>query len=305
MQRYIIFRLGQTIMVVLGMAIVVFFLVRLTGDPARAMMPRTASREEVAAFRQAMGFDRPLGVQFLDFLGRAVQGDLGRSLYFRDSVIRLVLERLPATLELAFAGLIFAVLMGVPLGIIAAHKPGTIVDSIARLIGLIGQSAPGYWVALMLILLFAVNWRLLPAVGRGGLESIILPAITVSLPTLGYLTRLTRANMLETFNQDYIRTARSKGLSEQAVYLRHALRNIAIPLVTLVGVQFGYLVGGSVFIESVYAWPGIGRLAYQAISVRDFPLVQGVALFAGFFVAVTNLVIDILYAMLNPRIRYQ
>jgi peptide/nickel transport system permease protein len=231
-------------------------------------------------------------------------GDLGQSLYFRDSVIELVIGRLPATLELAIAGLSIAIFVGIPLGMVAAHKPGTVADSLARTMGLIGQAVPGYWVAMVLILIFAVRLRLLPAVGRSGLRSIVLPAITVSLPTLGYMTRLTRANMLDALNQDYVRTARSKGLSERVVYLRHTLKNVAIPLVTLVGVQFGYLVGGSVLIETVFAWPGIGRLAYQAISVRDFPLVQGVALFGGFFVAVTNLVVDIICGILNPRIRF-
>jgi ABC-type dipeptide/oligopeptide/nickel transport system permease component len=305
MQRQFVLRLGQTMMTLLGMAIVVFFIVRLVGDPAAAMMPRTASREELDALRHSLGYDRPLSVQFLDYMSHAVTGDLGKSLYFGDTVISLILDRLPATLELALAGLSLAVVLGVPLGMIAAHKPGSIVDAAARLVGLIGQAAPGYWVALILIIIFAVQLHLVPAVGRGGLRSIILPAITVSLSTLGYLTRLTRANMLEVLHQDYIRTARSKGLGEGPVYLRHALKNVAIPLATLVGVQFGYLVGGSVFIETVFAWPGIGRLAYQAISVRDFPLVQGVAIFAGFFVSITNLIMDLLYAIINPQIRYR
>lgn len=305
MQRQVVLRLGQTAMTLLGMAIVVFFIVRLSGDPAAAMMPRTASREEVAAFRHSLGYDRPLTVQFLDYMRHFLTGDLGKSLYFHDKVIAMILQRLPATLELALAGLALAVVLGIPLGMVAAHKPGGIADAAARLVGLIGQSAPGYWVALILIIVFAVQLRLVPAVGRSGLRSIILPAITVSLPTLGYLTRLTRANMLEVLHQDFVRTARSKGLREGTVYLHHALRNVAIPLVTLVGVQFGYLVGGTVFIETVFAWPGIGRLAYQAISVRDFPLVQGVAIFAGFFVSITNLLMDLLYAIIDPRIRYQ
>ena len=167
MQRHLVMRLGQTILTVIGMAIVVFFMVRLTGDPARAMLPRTATREEVEEFRHSLGYDRPLSVQFVEYMVHTCKGDLGKSLYFRDSVIDLILERLPATLELALAGLALAVLVGVPLGMLAARKPGTVLDSIAQLVGLIGQAAPGYWVALILIILFAVHWRLLPAVGRG------------------------------------------------------------------------------------------------------------------------------------------
>jgi peptide/nickel transport system permease protein len=305
MQRHVVMRLGQTLMTMLGITVVVFFMVRLVGDPAAAMMPRTATREEVAEFRHSLGYDRPVSVQFADYMSHALTGDLGKSLYFGDPVISLILDRLPATLELALAGLAVAVVVGIPLGMVAAARPGSMADTAARLVGLIGQAAPGYWVALLLIIVFAVQLHLLPAVGRGGLRSIILPAITVSLATLGYLTRLTRSNMLEVLHQDFVRTARAKGVGERSVYLRHALRNVAIPLVTLVGVQFGYLVGGSVLIETVFAWPGIGRLAYQAISVRDFPLVQGVAIFAGFFVCITNLVMDLLYTVINPQIRYR
>ena len=305
MQRRVLMRLGQTLMTMLGIAIVVFFMVRLVGDPAAAMMPRTATREELEAFRHSLGYDRPVSVQFAEYMGHALTGDLGDSLYFGDPVISLILDRLPATLELALAGLALAVMVGVPLGMIAAARPGSLADAAARMVGLIGQAAPGYWVALLLIIVFAVQLRLVPAVGRGGPRSLILPAITVSLATLGYLTRLTRSNMLEVLHQDFVRTARAKGLGERSVFLRHALRNVAIPLVTLVGVQFGYLVGGSVLIETVFAWPGIGRLAYQAISVRDFPLVQGVAIFAGFFVCITNLVMDLLYTVINPQIRYR
>lgn len=305
MQRRVLMRLGQTLMTMLGIAIVVFFMVRLVGDPAAAMMPRTATHEELEAFRHSLGYDRPVSVQFAEYMGHALTGDLGDSLYFGDPVISLILDRLPATLELALAGLVLAVMVGVPLGMIAAARPGSLADAAARMVGLIGQAAPGYWVALLLIIVFAVQLRLVPAVGRGGPRSLILPAITVSLATLGYLTRLTRSNMLEVLHQDFVRTARAKGLGERSVFLRHALRNVAIPLVTLVGVQFGYLVGGSVLIETVFAWPGIGRLAYQAISVRDFPLVQGVAIFAGFFVCITNLVMDLVYTVINPQIRYR
>ena len=304
MQRHIVRRLGNTVFVVLGMAVMVFFMVRVTGDPARAMMPREAGAEEVAEFRRAMGLDRPLPVQLIDFVSSLFLGDLGRSYFFRAPVLELILGRLPATLELAAAGLGFAVVVGIPLGLVAAYKPGTVVDAIARLVALIGQSAPGYWVAIVLILLFAVRASYFPAIGRGGLRSIVLPAFTVSLPTLGYLTRLTRAHMFDVLNEGYIRTARAKGVRERTIHVRHALKNVAGPLVTIVGVHFGYLVGGSVFIETVFAWPGIGQLAYQAITVRDFPLVQGVALFAGFFVAMINLVVDLIYGLIDPRIQY-
>jgi peptide/nickel transport system permease protein len=285
--------------------VLVFFMVRLTGDPAVVMLPQEASREDVAAFRSAMGFDRPMAVQFWDFARRAAVGDFGKSLHYRISAWGLIVERLPATLELATAALLFAVLVAVPLGVLAATRPGTPVDAAAQAVALAGQAVPAYWAGLILILLLAVQWNLLPVAGRAGWASLVMPMLTLSMGVLGRLTQLARSVMGEALGQDYIRTAHAKGLGARAVHYRHALKNAAIPLVTLIGVNFGYMLGGSVLIESVFSWPGIGRLAAQAVFQRDFPLVQAVAFFGSLVVISVNLVTDLAYGLLNPQIRHQ
>lgn len=304
MQRYIVIRLLQGIFVFWGIAVIVFFMVRLTGDPAVIMMPQDATAEQVAEFRERMGFDRPLWVQFVDYAGGLLKGDFGRSLHWNLPALELILQRLRPTLELAAAGIVIAVTLAVPLGIISASKPGSIWDGIAQAVALLGQSLPTYWIGLVLILVLAVQLELLPATGRVGWRSLIMPAMTISMGAMGRLTRLTRSAMLEVLQQDYIRTAYGKGLRQRTVYVRHALRNAAIPVLTYTGVAFGYMLGGSVLIETVFAWPGVGRLAYQAISVRDFPLVQAVALFMSVVIVILNLVVDLAYGFINPEVRY-
>lgn len=304
MQRYLVIRLAQGVFVFWGIAIIVFFMIRLTGDPAVVMMPQEATAEQIAEFRHKMGYDRPLIVQFLDFAGGILVGDFGKSIHWNQPAFRLIAERLRPTLELAVAGIILAVGLAVPLGIISASRPGSIWDVLAQGVALLGQSLPTYWVGLVLILILAVRLGLLPATGRVGWRSLIMPAVTISMGSMGRLTRLTRSAMLEVLQQDYIRTAYGKGLHPRTVYVRHALRNAAIPVLTYAGVAFGYMLGGSVLIETVFAWPGVGRLAYQAVSVRDFPLVQAVALFMSVVIVVLNLVVDLAYALINPEVRY-
>jgi peptide/nickel transport system permease protein len=278
-------------------------MVRLTGDPSVAMLPQDASKEDVARFRAAMGFDRPLTVQFADFISRAVVGDFGKSLQYRTSAWSLIMERLPATLELAACAMAFAILVAVPLGILAATRPGSIWDTGAQGVALLGQALPAYWVGLILIIVLSVQLNLLPVAGRSGWSSLVMPTVTLGMGTLGRLAQLARSVMLDALGQDYIRTAWAKGLTPRAVRYRHALKNVAIPLITLIGVNFGYMLGGAVLIESVFSYPGIGRLAAQAIFQRDFPLVQAVAFFASVVVILVNLATDLVYGLVNPQVR--
>ncbi|RIK43382.1 MAG: ABC transporter permease [Chloroflexi bacterium] len=304
MFRHLLSSLGQAALVMLGVFILVFVMVRLTGDPARAMLAREASPEQLEALRRQMGYDRPVIVQFFDYLGKTLTGDFGNSLHYRTPALPLVLERLPATLELAFVALLMALVIAVPLGLAGGARPGSFVDVIGRTIGLLGQTTPAYWLGLVMIIVFAVHLRWFPTSGRSGPLSVVMPAFALALPTMGRLVRLTRSAVMEIMGDDFVRTARSKGLANRTVFYRHVLRNASIPLVSVLGIQFGYMLGGSVIIESVFAWPGIGRLAIDAISIRDFPLVQAVALFASFVVVVLNLLTDLAYSIIDPRIRY-
>jgi ABC-type dipeptide/oligopeptide/nickel transport system permease component len=304
MRKYILASLLQSILVLLGVLVLVFFLVRITGDPARLMLSREASPEQIAEFRHNMGFDRPMPVQFVDFVGGILQGDFGSSLHYRLPALPLILERLPATFELATVALFFAVVASVPLGLIGGFRPGSRWDSLARAVGLFGQSTPGFWLGLLMIVAFAVNLGWLPPFGRSGPSSYIMPAIVIGLGTMGQLVRLTRSSVLEIRQEDYIRTANSKGLSNRVIYIKHVLRNAAIPVVSVLGIDYADMIGGSLITESIFAWPGLGRLAADAIAVRDFPLVQAVAFFTSILVIALNFLTDVGYALIDPRIRY-
>lgn len=304
MQRYFLSKVGQSILLLAGVLLLVFFMVRMTGDPASLMMSREATPAEVQAFREAMGFNRPLYVQFVDFLRRAVVGDFGNSLHYGSPALQLVLQRLPATLQLAAVGLLIAVVVGIPLGVIGGLNPGSGVDSLARFLALLGQSIPNFWLILILILVFAVRLGWFPAFGRQQASSVVLPAFVLGLPVLGQLVRLTRSAVLEIRGEDFVRTAHSKGLLPGTIYTKHVLANVAIPLVSVIGVQFGYMLGGSIYIETIYAWPGMGQLLQQAIGWRDFPVVQAIAVFTSLVVVGLNVVTDLAYAALDPRIRY-
>jgi peptide/nickel transport system permease protein len=260
------------------------------------LVPRDATPEQRAATRVQLGLDRPLPIQFLDYMDGAVLGDFGSSLRYKQPALDLILARLPATVELATAALLMAALLGVPLGLMAGSRPGTWWDVAGRGIGLLGQTIPSYWLALMLIILFAVNLRVLPSFGREtwspccGVRlpttSIILPAFALSIFTMGQLVRFTRAAVLEVRGEDYIRTATGKGLPQRQLYTRHILRNVAIPLISILGVQFGYLLGGSIYIETIFAWPGVGSLLAEAVGNRDFALVQALAFFTSVVVII-------------------
>ncbi len=304
MLRYFASKLALSVVLLLGVMTLAFFMLRVTGDPASLMMPREASPAQIEAFREAMGFNRPLGVQFWDFLSHAAVGDLGISLHYSSPALPLVLGRLPATVELAAVALLMAVVVGIPLGLAAGLNPGSIPDSLARFLGLLGQSIPNFWLGLILILVFAVRLRWFPTFGRDEPSSVILPAFVLGLAVSSQFLRMTRSTVLEVRGEDYIRTAWSKGLHPRTIYLKHVLRNVAIPLISLIGVQFGYMLGGSVYIETIYAWPGMGQLLQQAIGWRDFPLVQALAVFTSVVVLALNLATDLTYALIDPRIRY-
>jgi peptide/nickel transport system permease protein len=279
-------------------------MVRVTGDPATMMASREASPEAVQRIRHEWGFDRPLLVQFWDFLTGALTLDFGKSYHFKTPAMPLVTDRLPATLQLAATGLLMAIVVGLPVGLTGGFNPGSFIDSAGRTMALLGQSIPNFWLALIMILLFAVRLGWLPSFGRDEWSSVIMPAFVMGLPTMGQIVRLTRSAVLEVRSADFIRTAHSKGLRPRTIYIKHVLRNVAIPLVSVVGVQFGYMLGGSIYIETIFSWPGMGQLLEQSIGWRDFPLIQAIAVFTSFVVLGINMLTDVAYAVIDPRIRY-
>ena len=304
MLSFLVSRLFQTVFVVLSVAVLVFVLIRLSGDPAALYLPEDASDKEIAAFRQEMGWDRPIPVQLLEFLQQLSRGDFGMSLRHREPAMKLVIERLPATLELTAVSILFALLLAIPAGVLSAVWRNSPFDGLARLVALIGLSIPNFWLGIMLILLFSVVFNLLPSFGRGGLEHLILPSIALGFSAAGTIMRLIRSSVLEILSLDYVRTARAKGLAGYMVIVKHVLRNSAIPALTLIGLQLGYFLSGSVVTETVFAYPGVGRLAIQAIANRDFAVVQAFVIVAALLFALANLIVDILYGVLDPRIRH-
>ncbi len=305
MKSYLLRRLWQSSLVIFGVSVVVFLILHLTGDPAALLLPPDATAEDIAKFRHDMGFDDPVAVQYVRFLKGAVRGDFGQSIRHGEPAMGLVVERLPATFELAGAGLLIALGLAIPAGIVSAVRRNTAVDYISTVVALLGQAMPTFWLGIMLILVFSVRLNWLPSSGRGDVEHLILPAITLGLFTTARITRLTRSGMLEVLGQDYIRTARAKGVGEPPVVWKHALKNASIPIVTIVGIELGTLLGGSVITETIFAWPGVGRLSVQAIFNRDYPVVQSaVFLLASTFVIV-NFLVDVVYTYLDPRIRYR
>jgi peptide/nickel transport system permease protein len=312
MTTYILGRLVAVVPVLFGVSLLVSSMIFfLPGDPAQLMLTEmggaAAGRvtpEQYENLRRELGLDEPFVVHYLRFVGKALQGDLGRSYQSRRGVLDAILEHLPATIQLTFAGLGLAIVIGVVLGIVAALKPNSIGDNLSMFFALAGVSLPEFWLALMLIFFFSFTLGWFPATGQGGIERLILPAFALGLRAAATIARLTRASMLEILNQDYITTARAKGLAGRIVIMRHALKNALIPVVTIVGLQFGNLMAGAVIIETVFARQGVGRLAVDAIRMKDFPMVQGTVLFAATAYVLTNLLVDISYAWLDPRIRF-
>jgi peptide/nickel transport system permease protein len=305
MLRYSLRRLVESALLLLGVVVLVFFLVRLTGDPVSLILPMDAPPAQRAAMREVMGLDRPLAGQLWDYVSGALRGDLGTSLRRRgEANLSLIAQRLPATVELALAALAFAVLVAIPLGVAAGMSPGSLIDRFARVLALSAQTIPSFWLGMILIVVFAVQLRWLPSFGRDGVASLLLPTVALGFAGMGQLLRLTRSAVLDVRRADYVRTAQAKGLRAPQVALRHVLPNVAIPIVSLLGVQFTYLLGGSVYIEVIFAWPGIGSLLETAIRDADFPLVQAITILFALIAITLHLLTDLLYGLLDPRVRH-
>lgn len=308
MLRYAARRLLLMLPVLFGVTLLVFLLFHLTpGDPVRAILGQEAqglSAEDIERLRHQLGLDRPWHVQYLDFLGRAVQGDLGRTFRGERPVAGEIAARFPTTLRLTVISLTAAGLVGVPLGVIGAVRRNRWADHLVTLLALLGVSMPTFWVGIMLMQLFALELRILPPSGTGTWRHMVLPSATVALASIAFIARMTRSSLIEALREDYVRTARAKGVAERRVVFRHALRNAFIPVLTTLGLEFGSLLGGAVVVESVFSLPGIGRLTVEAIKSRDLPLIQGTILFVAVVFSLVNLIVDLGYAGLDPRIRY-
>ena len=305
MLGYVVSRLLQMIPTLFGVTLLVFMLIFLVpGDPARLMAPEAASAEEVEQLRISLGLDRPVLVQYVTWVSGVVQGDWGTSLYRRAPVLPQLMRRLPATLELVLASVAFSVLIAVPLGVVSALRRNSVVDNVARVFTLFGLAMPNFWVGIMTILVFAYYLRWFPATGRGSWQHLVLPAVTLGAGMLAEMARVMRSTMLEVINSEYVRTARSKGLHERVVVYKHALRNALIGVITIIGLQLGGRLSGAVVVEQVFAYPGVGRLAYQSMVQQDVPLIMGSLLLFAVLFLVINLVVDVLYSVVDPRISY-
>ena len=303
MLHYVLRRLTQAVLVCLGISVITFLLLHILGDPINLLLPLEATKEDIAQYRRAFGLDRPLYTQYWHFLSRALTGNFGQSLFIREPVLGLIAQRMPATLELAVTATAIYVGLGIPLGILAAVRRGTAVDTLANIGSVAGQAMPIYWLGLILIVIFTVHLRLLPASGRGSWRHLVLPAVTLAAYLAPTIVRLTRSAMIDVLDQDFIRTARAKGLMEWFVLWRHAFRNGAIPVATAIGLQFGRLLGGAIVVESVFAWPGLASLIVEGILNFDYPVVQASVVILAIFTVVTNLATDVVVALLDPRIR--
>lgn len=304
MSNYFLERLQHLFWVLLAVSILVFLLVYLSGDPIRLLAPLDAKPEDVERVRILYGLDKPLPVQYWNFLVKAVQGDMGDSFRYNQPALKMVMDKLPATLRLALFSLTLTILAGIPLGLWAGSRPNSAVDWVISMLTFVGISIPSFWLGIMLILIFADRLRWLPPSGDASFVNILMPGLTLSIYSIGLVSRLVRSTLIDVMQRDYIRTARAKGLREHIVLYRHALRNTMIPTVTVLGLQLGALLGGSVVVESVFAWPGIGWLMLQGIQNHDLPLVRAVVMVIGLGFVLINLIVDLLYSRLDPRIRY-
>lgn len=305
MFRYVLKRLISTFPVLIGISLIAFFMLRaLPGDPAQLIAGEMATQEVVESIRAQLGLDRPLYIQYALFVSRLIRLDLGKSARTGQPVIDEIWSRLPNTVLLAVTSTALACLLGIPAGIYSAVRFYTLSDYVVMVLALFGISMPVFWLGLMLIVIFSVKLHLLPAGGIGTIQHLVLPSLALASFSTAFIARMTRSSMMEVMGQDYITTARSKGLLEKVVIIKHALRNAFIPIITVIGLQFGSLLGGAVLTETVFAWPGIGRLIVDSISARDYPMVQGVVLVFAVLYILVNLLVDILYAYIDPRIHY-
>jgi len=302
---YLLRRLWQSAVTLVGVSILVFVILRvIPGDPAKMLLPEGAPQSAVEELNRQLGLREPIWVQYGIFLRSVVRGDFGQSFQYRSPALRIVIERVPATLQLALCAMGLTVLIGVSLGVLAAVRQGSLWDYGGTVLAVLGQSLPNFWLGIMMVLLFGVTLRWLPTSGFQSVLSLVLPSITLAAFPTALVARLTRSSLLEILGQDYIRTGRAKGLGESRVVLRHALRNATIPLATVLGLQIGTLLGGAVITESIFAWPGMGKLVVDAIFFRDFPVVQTILILSATIFVLINLLVDVLYTVLDPRIRY-
>ncbi len=303
MRRYIARQLVQFVVVILGISILAFAILHVLGDPVLLLLPQNAGKEEFERYRHLLGLDRPLYVQYWKFLSNAVVGDFGKSWYADTPAFRLVLERMPPTIYLTFAGLFVALLISLPLGILAALKRHSWVDSLCTTVAVAGQAIPLFWLGIMMIIVFSVRLRLLPASGYDSWENFLMPSFCLGAALAPITMRLVRSGVIEVMNMDFIKTARAKGVAESRVVIKHAFRNACIPVITVIGLQFGQLLGGAFITETVFAWPGVATLTVESIRNQDFPVVQCAVILLALVIVSLNLMVDVAVAFIDPRIR--
>jgi peptide/nickel transport system permease protein len=301
--RFLLNRLLQGLISIVGASIVIFLISRLSGDPVQILLPSDATPQMIAETKRNLGLDLPLWRQYLIFAWNALGGDFGRSYRWQMPALRLILDRLPATIELAICGLIFSIAIAVPVGVLSAVRPGGWTDRFGRIFAMLGQAMPAFWVGLLLILFFAVQLNWLPAFGYGGFSHIIMPAVALGWYPVAAQTRIVRSAMLDVLDSDHIRLSRALGTPERLIVWKYALRNAAVPLLTMLGVYFAAMLGGAFVVETIFAWPGVGRTVVEAVFSRDFPVVQAGVLFTSILFVLSNLLVDLTYGIVDPRIR--
>ena len=303
MRRYLTRQLIQLVVVVFGISVLAFAILHVLGDPVLLLLPQNAGKEEFERYRHLLGLDRPLYVQYWKFVSRAVLGDFGKSWYADTSAFKLVIERMPPTIYLTFAGLVVALLIALPLGILAALKRHSWLDNLCTAVAVAGQAAPIFWLGIMMIIVFSVRLRLLPASGYGTWQNFLMPAFCLGAALAPITMRLVRSGVIEVLNMEFIKTARAKGLAEPTVVIKHAFRNVCIPVVTVLGLQFGQLLGGAIITETVFAWPGVATLTVESIRNQDFPVVQCAVILLALLIVSVNLIVDVIVGLIDPRIR--
>lgn len=305
MKQYIVKRFLQSLLAILGAATVVFFIIRLSGDPARLMLPPEASEAQVTALRESLGFNRPLIVQYLDYLKDMATGHFGNSLYFKESAFQLVLERMPATLDLAVSAILIAVLVGVAAGIFSAYRKNTFVDHLINIWIFITQSLPVFWVGIVFIMIFANQLHWFPTSGNNGLISLVLPALTLAAYPIAPIARTMRSSLIDVLEQSYMVTNIAQGFSRRSMIMKRGLKNALLPVVTVISLEFGVMIAGAVVTETIFSWPGVGQLIMQAVSNRDFPLVQASILIISILYIMISFITDMIYLWIDPRIKVQ
>ncbi len=305
MKRYLVMRAGYSLLSIVLLSVIIFFFVRVTGDPAVLLVEPGASKADLEAVREQLGLDKSLAVQYVTFVSDMLRGDFGKSFYYRSPVLELYMQRLPNSLLLAAAAMVFSLVIGIPSGILAAVRLGGWWDRVGKVFALLGLSLPAFWVGLLLILFFSVHLGWLPSSGSGTVWHVLMPAFSLGWVFAAAHMRLTRSSMLEVLGSEYVKLARLKGLPEALVIAKHAFKNALIPVLTLAGINLVIMVNVAIVVETVFAWPGVGRLLFEGISFRDFPVVQATVILGGVMIVVVNLIVDVLYAVIDPRIRYE